>query len=155
MPFRRKPSRTPKPIAAPVQRPTGKSSDAGAALLLLPVPLPDTPDDLRLWFKEFELWLLLLRRHFYDFTDGYVGSEGDPCRLAPHPPLDPEAHLWTRGRRESWERAARQLWAQSGVKCARAGNTRTNTRSSVPPAGSSAAERVARAIARQLEFSPL
>lgn len=52
--------------------PTGKSSDAQAGIIF----------DYKVWFKRsYEPWLQLLRRHFYDSQEGYLGPEGDPIRL--------------------------------------------------------------------------
>lgn len=61
------------------------SPDAAQFAALLPFPLPEPMDEteFRSWFKgDFLSWVQVLHRHFYDFTEGFVGPEGDPCRLA-------------------------------------------------------------------------
>ena len=151
----RKPSRCglrrnpPQVQAAPVQRQTGKSSDAGAAILsnirsILPSPLPDVPDNLRAWFKEFEQWLLILRTHFYDFTEGMLGPEGDPIRLSIPKII----------REESPELTPAELWELFDGDYALAAGSKMSM-APAPAIGSRADVRGAWVIARQLELSLL
>jgi len=74
-----------------------KTSDTGAAFLLPEgQPVPMDAAGLRQWFHNFESWLLLLRAKFYNDVDGYLGHEGDPCRL-PQQMTSDQLGTWERG----------------------------------------------------------
>lgn len=120
--MRRKPSRS-NPATTRRFRPTGqtgKSSDAEAALSLLPNPLPEPMDEktFRAWFKGYVTWLQELSRHFYDSIEGWIGPEGDPL----HPPSK----------------------EPSGANFARVANTATSIRSELTSAAFQEAGPVAR-----------
>lgn len=104
--MRRKPSRTPAPHTPHSEeaRPGSPPTRDGASLFPGLVPLDEK--SARVWMKDFETWLRLLRRFFYDWREGYLGPEGDPIRP------NPEAAPW---------------WEPSAGNCALADASRTIT----------------------------